>query len=153
MDYGTQKSELFSPQVFKEQYVPNMRRINDCLHEHSNCKSFYHSCGAISNLIPHMIEGGVDILNPVQTSATGMDAATLKEKFGDKIVFWGGGADTQQVLHRVSPEEVRLHVKERVEIFKKGGGYVFSQIHNLQYGVPPENIAAMVEAALEYGVY
>jgi uroporphyrinogen decarboxylase len=100
-----------------------------------------------------MIEAGVDILNPVQTSAAGMDPAGLKKEFGGRIVFWGGGCDTQRVLPSGSPEEVREHVRERLAIFKPGGGYVFNQVHNIQPNIPPENVIAMFEAAAEYGRY
>jgi uroporphyrinogen decarboxylase len=116
-------------------------------------KTFFHCCGSIPRLIPHLIEAGVDILNPVQTSAAGMDPATLKSRFGGQIVFWGGGCDTQSVLPSSSPEAVRDHVRERMQIFKPGGGYVFNQVHNVQANVPPENIAAMLEAAYEFGAY
>jgi len=95
----------------------------------------------------------VDILNPVQTSAAGMDPAVLKARFGGRIVFWGGGCDTQSILPTAAPESVREHVKERMDIFKPGGGYVFNQVHNIQANVPPENIVAMLEAAYRFGRY
>ena len=98
-----------------------------------------------------MIEAGVDILNPVQTSAANMEPARLKKEFGGKLVFWGGGCDTQKVLQTATPEEVREHVRDRLSIFKPGGGYVFNQVHNIQPNVPAENIIAMLDAAYEYG--
>jgi uroporphyrinogen decarboxylase len=104
-------------------------------------------------LIPHFIEAGVDILNPVQTSATGMDPKRLKEDFGGHIVFWGGGCDTQSVLPCATPQGVREHVRDRIAVFAPGGGYVFNQVHNIQANVPAENIEAMLEAAFEYGWY
>jgi uroporphyrinogen decarboxylase len=116
-------------------------------------KTFFHCCGSIPRLIPHLIEAGVDILNPVQTSAAGMDPAALKSRFGGRIVFWGGGCDTQSVLPSAGPEEIRGHVQERLAIFKPGGGYVFTQVHNVQANVPPENVAAMLQAAYEFGAY
>src|SRR5512143_2917775 len=100
-----------------------------------------------------MIEAGIDILNPVQTSAANMQPERLKAEFGRKIVFWGGGCDTQSVLPSASPEEVREHVRERLEVFKPGGGYVFNQVHNVQANVPADNVAAMLEAAYEFGGY
>jgi len=100
-----------------------------------------------------MIEAGVDILNPVQTSAANMEPERLKREFGGKLVFWGGGCDTQHVLGNGSPEEVRTHVRERLALFKPEGGYVFTQVHNIQPNVPPENIVAMLDAAYEHGVF
>ena len=110
-----------------------------------------HSCGSINNLIPHMIDAGIDILNPIQISAANMDSTRLKKEFGGKIVFWGGGCNTQQVLQNESPEEIREHVREQLRIFKPGGGYVFNQVHNIQSNVPTDNIIAMLDAAYEYG--
>ena len=154
MDYGTQKSELFNPAVFEKLYVPALKRINDYIHKKNPLvKTFMHCCGSIMRMIPYFIDAGIDILNPVQTSASNMDPASIKDRFGGKITFLGGGADTQQVLPYVTPEEVRLHVKERISILAPGGGFIFAPEHNLQLGVPPENIEAMVSAALEFGKY
>jgi uroporphyrinogen decarboxylase len=114
---------------------------------------FLHCCGSIYRLIPHFIEAGIDILNPVQTSAANMDPARLKREFGDRLVFWGGGCDTQRVLGCATPDEIRGHVKERLEILSPGGGFVFNQVHNIQANVPPENILAMFDAAYEFGSY
>jgi uroporphyrinogen decarboxylase len=107
---------------------------------------FLHSCGSIADMIPDLIEAGVDIINPVQISSTGMDPGRLKRDFGKDIVFWGGGVDTQHVLPEGSPEKVREDVRRNTELFIKGGGFVFTQVHNIQAGVPPENIVAMYEA-------
>jgi uroporphyrinogen decarboxylase len=112
-----------------------------------------HSCGSIYNIIEYIIQAGIDILNPVQTNTANMEPEILKEKFGSRIVFWGGGADTQSVLPFGTPREVREQVKERINIFAPGGGFVFTPIHNLQYGIPMANIDAMIGAALEYGSY
>ena len=104
--------------------------------------------------MPHFIEAGIDILNPVQTSAANMDPARLKQEFGDRLVFWGGGCDTQQrARQRPRRTKSAQHVKERLKIFTPGGGYVFNQIHNIQANVPPENIIAMFDAAYEFGAY
>jgi uroporphyrinogen decarboxylase len=153
MDYGIQTSELFRPDIFRDQYMPNMKTINGFIHSHSKCKTFYHSCGSIRHILPYMIEGGVDIINPVQTSAAGMEPEQLKAEFGDKLVFWGGGADTQHVLPDCTPEEVYAHVRERIRTFAPGGGFVFSPVHNLQYGVPPQNVAAMLRSLRDNGGY
>lgn len=153
MDYGTQKCEMFNPEIFKELYAPNYKRINDFIHKYGNVKTLFHCCGSIANIMEYMIDSGVDILNPVQTSAENMDPQYLKDKFGGRIVFWGGGADTQHVMPNAMPEEVKEHVKDRIKIFAPGGGFVFTQIHNLQQGIPFENIAAMIESVLEFGNY
>ena len=98
-----------------------------------------------------MIEAGVDILNPIQTSAANMEPERIKREFGGKIVFWGGGCDTQHILATAPPEEIREHVRERLGILKPGGGYVFNQVHNIQPNVSAENVIAMLDAAYEYG--
>jgi uroporphyrinogen decarboxylase len=152
-DYGTQKAELFRPEIFKELHMPNYRLMTDFIHKNSRVKAMMHSCGSIYNIIEYIIQAGIDILNPVQTNTANMDPKTLKEKFGSRIVFWGGGADTQSVLPFGTPREVAEHVRERIHIFAPGGGFVFTPIHNLQYGVPMANIDAMINAVLEYGRY
>ena len=110
-------------------------------------KVVMHSCGAVSDFVAMMIEMGIDALNPVQVSAGGMNPRDLMRRFGKDIAFWGGGCDTQQVLPRGTPEEVYAHTKRNIEIFKPGGGFVFSQVHNILPDVPPENIIAMFQAA------
>ncbi len=152
-DWGTQKGELFNPDIFRDLYVPNIKLMNDYVHNNSNAKTIYHCCGSIVNLIDHFITAGIDILNPVQVSAENMVPSELKKMFGDRIVFWGGGCDTQGVLQRATVDEVRSHVKELVDSFAPGGGFVFAAIHDIQYGVPPQNILAMADAALEFGAY
>ena len=152
-DFGAQNGELFNPRIFKELYVPNIRLMTEYVHRHSDAKTMFHSCGSNFNLIEHFIEAGVDILNPIQATAARMDPVELKQRFGGRIVFWGGGADTQTVLPYGTTDEVREQVKERIRIFASGGGFVFSQVHNIQYGVPPQNILAMADAAFEYGLY
>lgn len=152
-DFGTQKGELFNPGIFPELYIPNMKLMNDFVHKHCRAKTFYHSCGSNFNLIEHFIAAGIDIFNPVQITAARMNPLELKRKFGNRIVFWGGGLDTQSVLPRGTVDEVRNQVKERIRAFAKGGGFVFTQVHNIQYGVPPKNILAMADAVLEFGQY
>jgi uroporphyrinogen-III decarboxylase len=130
---------------------PHYARLCSWIHQNTQWKTFLHCCGSIYHLIPHFIDAGIDILNPVQTSAANMQPERLKAEFGDKIVFWGGGCDTQRVLGERSPDEVREQVRERLAIFKPGGGYVFNQVHNVQTNVPPENVIAMLDAAYECG--
>jgi len=150
-DFGTQKGELFNPRIFKELYVPNMRLMNDYVHQHSDAKTMYHSCGSNSRIMDYFVEAGVDILNPIQTTAVNMDPADLKKRFAGRLVFWGGGVDTQTVLPYGTPDEVREQVQERIRIFSPGGGFVFAAIHDIQYGVPPQNILMMADTAFECG--
>jgi uroporphyrinogen-III decarboxylase len=149
-DSGTQRAEFINPELWAEMIKPHYAKLCDWVHQNTNWKTFMHSCGSIYHLIPHMIEAGVDILNPIQTSAADMEPVRLREEIGGRIVFWGGGCDTQSVLPTASPEEVREHVRERLRIFKPGGGYVFTQVHNIQGDVPPENVIAMLDAVYEY---
>jgi uroporphyrinogen-III decarboxylase len=150
-DSGTQRGEFIRPALWAEMIKPHYARLCAWVHHNTQWKTFLHSCGSIYHLIPHMIEAGVDILNPVQTSAADMQPERLKAEFGDKIVFWGGGCDTQSVLPTATPADIRAHVQERLAIFKPGGGYVFNQVHNIQANVPAENIIAMLDAAYECG--
>ena len=132
-DSGTQRGEFIRPELWAEMLKPHYKKLCDWIHANTQWKVFLHSCGSIYNLIPHFVEAGIDILNPVQTSAANMDPARLKKEFGDKLVFWGGGCDTQSVLGKATPAEIREHVKERLRIFSPGGGYVFNNVHNIQY--------------------
>jgi hypothetical protein len=149
-DLGTQTSSFCSAKTFRELYFPYYRRLLDWIHGHSRWHCFKHSCGSVARFIPSFIEAGFDILNPVQCSAAGMDAAELKARFGDRLTFWGGGVDTQQTLPFGSPEEVRRQVLERCEIFAAGGGFVFNTIHNVQAGTPVANLIAMFDAVAEF---
>ena len=149
-DFGTQTSAFCSAETFRELYFPYYKQINDWVHAHTAWKTFKHSCGSVIRFIPLFIEAGFDILNPVQCSAAGMEARGLKEKYGDQIVFWGGGVDTQKVLPFGTPAEVREQVLERCEVFSRKGGFVFNSIHNIQAGTPVENIVAMIDAVHEY---
>lgn len=149
-DFGTQNSEFMSPETYRKFYKPFQKRINDWVHKNTNWKTFYHTCGSIVNLLDDMVEAGIDILNPVQCSAARMDPKMLKEKYGEKLIFWGGGVDTQGVLPFGTPEEVRAQVKERLDIFSKGGGFVFNTIHNIVAKTPVENLIAMYETVREY---
>jgi uroporphyrinogen decarboxylase len=152
-DLGTQNGPQLSTDMYRHFIQPRQSKLWGYIHEHSDMVIFLHSCGGIYPLIPGLIEAGVDVLNPVQTSAVGMDPVRLKREFGDRVVFWGGGCDTQSVLGNASPDEIREHVRERIRIFAPGGGFVFNQIHNIQVNVPPENVVAMLDAAYDYGAY
>jgi hypothetical protein len=149
-DFGTQVSTFCSGETFEELYAPYYRKMNDWIHENTNWKTFKHSCGAIEPFISRFINCGIDILNPVQISAAGMDPEHLKEKYGGEIVFWGGGVDTQKVLAFGSTEEVKDQVLRNCNIFGKGGGFVFNTVHNIQANVPVENIVSMIDALKEF---
>jgi len=144
-DFGMQTGLFVSPDTYHELYQPFHKRINDWVHSHTSWKTFIHSCGSVVALIEDFFEAGFDILNPVQTSAAGMDPAILKDRFGDAIAFWGGGVDTQRTLPFGTPEEVRSEVRARIEAFAPGGGFVFNPVHNVQPQTPVENLLAMVE--------
>jgi len=148
-DFGTQNGPFISPKAYRELYQPFHRRVNDWIHQHTAWKTFIHSCGSVVVLLPDIIEAGFDVLNPVQCSAAGMDPQTLKDRFGAKIAFWGGGVDTQKTLPFGSPDEVRREVRQRIEIFGRGGGFVFNTIHNVQAQIPAENLLALYEAVRE----
>lgn len=149
-DFGTQNSTFCSPEQFREMYLPYYKRVNDWIHQNTEWKTFKHSCGAVETFIPHFIEAGIDILNPVQINATGMDPHHLKNTYGKDIVFWGGGVDTQKMLSFGTPEEVKKQVIENCEIFSKDGGFVFNTVHNIQANVPTENLVALMEGIKEF---
>jgi len=151
-DFGTQKGEMFSPEIFAALYVPYFAEINAVVHEYG-LPTFYHCCGSIRRLLGHFVEMGCDIINPVQCSSANMDAAELKAEFGDRIIFWGGGIDTQKTLPFGSVEEVKRETAERVKIFGQGGGFVFNPVHNIQKDCPGENLRTMYETVLEVGKY
>ena len=152
-DYGTQRGELISPATFERLVVPHYRRLFAWIHRHTSWKVLFHSCGSIYGLIPHMIDMGVDILNPVQSNTERMDPARLKAEFGDRLAFWGGGIETQSVLPFGTPNEVRRQVRERISIFGPGGGFVFAPTQDIQADVPLLNLVAMYETVREYGRY
>lgn len=149
-DFGTQNSTFCAPEQFDDIWLPYYQRINSWIHENTNWKTFKHSCGAVENFMPHFIEAGFDIINPVQVNAAGMDPKQLKEKYGKDLTFWGGGVDTQNTLPYGKPEEVREEVLRHCEIFAKDGGYVFNTVHNIQADVPIDNLVAMIESLKEF---
>ncbi len=149
-DFGTQQGPFIAPRSYCSLYMPFHRAVNQWIHTNTKWKSFIHSCGSVYALIPYFIEAGFDVLNPVQTSAAEMDPARLKDEFGEKLTFWGGGIDTQVTLPFGSAEDMRAEVKQRIDIFGKDGGFVFNTIHNVQARVPVENLVAMYEAFADY---
>lgn len=148
-DMGMQTGPMCRPSVLEEFTFPYIRRFCEFVHAHSDWKVFLHSCGAIRDLIPMIIDAGVDVLNPVQISAVGMDPGELKRDFGERIVFWGGGCDTQNVLGSACVHDVRRNVRSLVSNFNTNGGFVFNQVHNIMGDVPPENIVALLDTAYE----
>lgn len=152
-DLAGQHGPLFSTDFYKRIVKPRQKKLARHIRSLADAKIWYHTCGGCVPLIPELIDNGVDILNPVQVSAAGMDAQDLKDRFGKDMVFWGGGCDSQHVLPFATPEEVKADAKKYIEIFKPGGGYVFNNVHNIQGGVPAENIVALMDAAYEYGFY
>ena len=151
-DYGTQRALMISPDTWRRMVKPRLAELTRLAHLHG-ARTFLHSCGAIRPLIPDLIEAGVDVINPVQVSAAGMDTRELKREFGRDIVFWGGGVDTQRTLPYGSTSEVRDEVRRRLDDLMPGGGFVFTPVHNIQADVPPQNLVAMWETVREHGVY
>ena len=147
-DVCGQNGWLIRPDIYTRLVKPKQRRLVEAIRAKTNAKLFYHGCGAVYDLIPHLIDIGFDIINPVQVSARGMDTHHLKESYGKDIVFWGGGADTQQILPFGTPGQVVEEVKRRIDDLAPGGGFVFDVVHNIQAFVPPENIVAAYETAL-----
>jgi hypothetical protein len=148
-DLGTQNSTFCSPETFDRLWLPYYRKVNDWIHSNTTWKTFKHCCGAIEPLLSNFIEAGFDIINPVQINAAGMDPVKLKKEYGDKLVFWGGGVDTQGAFAFGTPGEVKEQVKRQCDILNKNGGFVFNTVHNIQANVPFENVVAMLEALKE----
>ncbi len=148
-DFGTQNSTFCSNETFDRVWLPYYRKVNDWIHSNTKWKTFKHSCGSVETLMNNFIEAGFDIINPVQINAAGMDPVVLKKKYGDKLVFWGGGVDTQGAFAFGTPEQVKEQVKKQCEILNNGGGFVFNTIHNIQANVPFRNVVAMIEALRE----
>jgi hypothetical protein len=149
-DFGTQSGTFCSPESYLTLWHPYYKKMNDWIHANTAWKTFKHSCGAVETFMELFIQSGFDVINPVQCSAKGMDAETLKRKYGSRLVFWGGGVDTQHVLPFGTPEQVREQVLQRCAIFAKDGGFVFDAIHNVQAKTPVQNIAAMINAVKEF---
>jgi uroporphyrinogen decarboxylase len=152
-DLSAQKGPLFSPAIYRAVVKPRQKQLVQYIKSRTRAKVWYHSCGAVFDYIPDLLDNGIDILNPVQISAKGMEPHRLKAAFGKQLVFWGGAVDSQHVLPRATPAAVRENVRQNLASLKPGGGYVFNSVHNLQADVPPENILALYDAALEFGSY
>jgi uroporphyrinogen decarboxylase len=160
-DYGTQESQLIPPALFRSMFKPRLRELFSVIHAKLKEKKpagergwlFFHSCGNVRPILPDFIEIGVDILNPVHVTAEGMEPKALKRDFGRELTFWGGGVETQTVLPRGAPDDVREDVKRNLDALMPGGGYVFNTVHNIQADVPPENLLAMWDTLKKHGAY
>jgi uroporphyrinogen decarboxylase len=152
-DLGGQSTPLFSPRTYRELVKPLHAELFAFIRARTRARILFHSCGAIRDLLPDLVEIGVDILNPVQVSAAGMDTADLKRDVGRDLAFWGGGVDTQRVLGAGTPADVAAEVGRRIADLAPGGGFVFASVHNIQANVPAENLGAMWETIAERGRY
>jgi uroporphyrinogen decarboxylase len=152
-DLGMQNGPQMSPAMYEEFFKPRHARMWQRAKELADVKVMLHCCGSVSSLLDHLIEAGLDAINPVQISCAHMDARELKQRFGSRMTFWGGGCDTHRVLAGGSPDEIRQHVGRQMEAFKPGGGFVFQQVHNVLANVPPANITAMFDAVHDFASY
>ncbi len=152
-DLAGQDGPLFSPAFYRQFVKPRQKELVRHIRSLTNAKIWYHTCGNCMEYIPDLIDNGVDILNPVQISARNMEPGELKKRFGGKLVFWGGGCNSQHILPFGTAHQVREDVKKNIAALKPGGGYVFNNVHNIQAGVPAENIVALFDAAHEFGFY
>ena len=152
-DLTGQSGPLFSPKIYRSIIKPRQKELVRYIKSRTRAKIWYHTCGSVLEYLGDLVDNGIDILNPVQLSAKGMDPVRLKKEFGKTLTFWGGGIDSQHVLPRATPKVVREHVRRNIKAFKPGGGYVFNSVHNIQADVPPENVVALFDAACEFGKY
>ena len=149
-DLGTINGPFFGNNIYCEYFKPRHRILCDYVKTHSSMHTMLHCCGGIYELIPDLIEAGFDILNPIQLNAINMEPERLKQQFGKDVTFWGGGCDTNRILNRATPAEIRNHVLHNLDVYSKDGGFVFTTVHNIMPDVPPENIVAMYDAVKEY---
>ncbi len=149
-DLGTDQGPFISPATYRRLFKPRHAILCDYVHKHSKMHTFLHSCGSIYKLLPDLIEAGYEVINPVQINSRDMEPERLRREFGRDVTFWGGGADTRNVLNRCTPAEVKNHVRRLIETFAPGGGFVFNTVHNILPDVQPENVVAMFEAVTEY---
>ncbi len=152
-DLAGQNGPLFRPDFYRRVVKPRHKRLVQAIRREPRRRSGTTPAAHAPGYIPDLLDNGIDILNPVQISAKDMEPASLKARFGDRLVFWGGAIDAQHVLPSATPEQIREHVRRNLQMWKPGGGYVFNNVHNLQAAVPPENIVALYDAAYEFGFY
>ncbi len=149
-DLGTNSGPFFPVDTYREFFKPRHTELCNYVKKNSSAHTMLHCCGGIYELIPELIDAGFQVLNPVQINAVNMEPEKLKREFGKDITFWGGGCDTKTILNNASPQQVKEHVKQNIEVFYKDGGFVFNQVHNIMPDVPPENVLAMFEAVAEF---
>jgi uroporphyrinogen decarboxylase len=149
-DLGTNTGPFMPPEIYNEFFRPRHKIMCDYVKANSSAHTMLHCCGGIYELIPELIEAGFEIINPVQINAVNMEPERLKKEFGSSVTFWGGGCNTQSILNQATPQQVRDHVRRNIEVFSKGGGFVFTTVHNIMPDVPPENIMAMLETVQEF---
>ncbi len=149
-DLGTDNGPFMPPKTYRKLIKPRQKMLTDYVKQHSQMRTFLHSCGSIYKILPDLIEAGFEVINPVQISSRDMEPERLKREFGADITFWGGGCDTRRVLNSGTPEQVKDHVRKNIETFAPGGGFVFNTVHNILPDVPPQNIEAMFAAVDEY---
>jgi uroporphyrinogen decarboxylase len=152
-DLGTQQGPMLSIDCYKEMIWPYQKQLFSRIKQKADVFLLLHSCGSVYRFIPYLIEAGIDALNPVQVSAAEMDSAKLKKEFGKDVTFWGGGCDTQRVLNSGTTYEIEEEVKRRIDDLAPGGGFVFTQVHNIQPDVPPASIMTMIETFDKYRGY
>jgi uroporphyrinogen decarboxylase len=152
-DLAGQRGPLFNPEIYRRLVRPRQKALVQHIKSKTKAKVWYHTCGACATYIPDLADNGVDILNPVQIGIEGMEPKALKDKYGRQMAFWGGAVDPQHVLPSETPAAIREHVRANMAAFKPGGGYVFANVHNIQAGVPPQNLVAMFDAGYEFGSY
>jgi len=152
-DFGAQNGPFIAPQAYREMFKPLHKRMNHWVHEHTGWKTFFHTCGSISAFLDDFYEAEIDILNPVQISAAGMEPETLKSEYGQRFVFWGGAVDAQHTLPFATPEQIREEVRNNMQVFAAGGGFVFNNVHNIQAGIPAENLLALFETFKDFSAY
>ena len=150
-DLAGQNGPLFSPDFYRRIVKPRQKKLVQHIKSLTPAKIWYHTCGSCQAFLPELIDNGIDIINPVQISAKNMDPSDLLAKYGHDLVFWGGGIDSQHVLPTASPDEIHAHVRQNLSLWKRDGGYIFNNVHNIQASVPAENIVALFEAAYQYG--
>lgn len=143
---------MFNPEFYRSMLKPKHKKLVDAIKRNTKAKVYLHSCGSVAWAIKDFIECGIDILNPVQVSASDMDSKKLKKEFGKDIVFWGGGCDPE-ILLRGSKKEIEEEVKRRIDDLSPNGGFVFASIHSIQANTPPENIATMFQTAINSRKY
>jgi uroporphyrinogen decarboxylase len=149
-DLGTDTGPFMAPATYRKLFKPRHTILCDYVKKHSEMHTFLHSCGSIYRLLPDLIDAGFEVINPVQTSTRDMEPERLKKEFGTDVTFWGGGVDTQHILNRGTPIQVKEDVTRNLEILSPGGGFVFNTVHNILPDVSPENILAMFDAIEDF---